>query len=159
MTKKTTAPIKATKAPTRDPKADAKKAETKALVKVKLLEMKAQSESSIAGLMISAKELEEAAQDMDSFDISSNNSEMNRLKNLRDREAKVLEQVGASLSRIDTSKFGICLICGDNIPEMRLIKSPLTFRCVDCQADQELDQKRHKFGGKAVVQDDDSLDD
>lgn len=123
-------------------------------VKMKLEEMKVSTHDSILSLEKEAKVLEENAQDMDSFDISANNSEMNRLKNIRDQKSRYLTQISAALVRINTPMFGICITCEEDIPEKRMLSNPLCSRCLECQEDVEREQKRLKVGGRATIEED-----
>jgi DnaK suppressor protein len=129
-------------------------------VKNKLSQMKITMEESILSIQQEAKVLEENAQDMDSFDISANNSEMNRLKNIRDQKAKQLEQIKSALVRVNTPMFGVCITCEEDIPEKRLLSNPLCSRCLECQEDVEREQKRMSVGGRAsIISDDESKED
>lgn len=123
-------------------------------IEKKLNDMKVNKEEAILALEKEAKVLEENAQDMDSFDISANNSEMNRLKNLRDQNVKQLVQIKAAMTRIHTPMFGVCVTCEEDIPEKRLLSNPLCSRCLECQEDFERDAKRVSVGGRASISDD-----
>ena len=101
----------------------------------------------IDGLKEQAKGLEEASKDMDSFDSSSNNSELNGLKNLQVQHIKKVQTLKSALLRLDQNKFGICLDCEDDIPEKRLMSNPNTLRCVGCQEELEHKQKQHRSPG------------
>lgn len=111
-------------------------------VKTKLEQLKSDTVNSITAIKNEAKSLEEAAADMDSFDLSSNNSEMNRLKNLQTQKNTYLDSIKAALVRVDSGKFGECSDCGDDIPHQRLIKNPMAIRCISCQEDKEHIQKQ-----------------
>jgi RNA polymerase-binding protein DksA len=58
---------------------------------------------------------------------------------LRDRADHQLELVDEALARLDAGTFGICVRCGQAIPEERLAALPWAPRCIDCQrlADRE----------------------
>lgn len=127
-------------------------------VKKKLELMKIQSEESIIAIEKEAKVLEEGAEDMDSFDASANNSEMNRLKNIRDQKSRHLSQIKAAIVRINTPMFGVCVTCEEDIPEKRILSNPLCSRCLECQEDIEREQKRVKVGGRGEVSSEESED-
>lgn len=59
------------------------------------------------------------------------------IRNL-DREASLLRSVQAALGRFDDELFGICLHCGEEIPEKRLKAVPWASHCVGCQ--ERIDQ-------------------
>ena len=46
-----------------------------------------------------------------------------------EQRLKLLE---IALSKIDSSEFGICRICGNPIPEGRLLFRPESSRCINC---------------------------
>lgn len=114
---------------------------------VKLKKMQQDTINSITEMKQEAKSLEEAASDMDSFDLSSNNSEMNRLKNLQTQKLTYLESIKAAIVKMDANKFGECSSCGDDIPKARLLHNPLSIRCLSCQEELEFEQKRGKSRG------------
>lgn len=45
-------------------------------------------------------------------------------------------QIKAALQRIDEGTYGICVQCGEDIPEKRLELLPHTPLCTDCMADR-----------------------
>lgn len=53
------------------------------------------------------------------------------LANQRRRQTE-LERVLAALRRIDSEDFGFCDICGEEIPEPRLMHNPAVTTCVGC---------------------------
>lgn len=111
---------------------------------LKINEMEATTRASIESLHQQAKALEEGSKNMDSFDQSSNNSEMNRLRNLESQANRQLVSIVAAKDRIAKNKFGICLTCEEDIPAKRLLSNPLSIRCIDCQQDLEDSQRIHK---------------
>ncbi len=50
---------------------------------------------------------------------------------LRQAEEK-LRNLNRVLSRVGTSDFGICIKCGNPIPEARMLYRPESLRCVNC---------------------------
>ena len=50
---------------------------------------------------------------------------------LRQAEEK-LKNLQRVLSRVGTSEFGICIKCGNPIPEGRILYRPESLTCVDC---------------------------
>ena len=57
-----------------------------------------------------------------------------------DRDAGELRQIDGALRRLADGTFGICIDCGQDIPERRLHAEPTAARCVKCQ---ELYEKTH----------------
>lgn len=59
-----------------------------------------------------------------------NNKSVNEAA-LRTAETK-LNKLEIALEKVDNSKFGICIRCGQEIPEGRLIIMPESIKCVNC---------------------------
>jgi DnaK suppressor protein len=49
-----------------------------------------------------------------------------------ERELQTLAEIDLSLRRMETGEYGICGVCGENIPVARLNEIPWTRRCVSC---------------------------
>ena len=49
----------------------------------------------------------------------------------------LLQQVIASLKRIETGDYGLCLICDEPVALPRLQAQPHTANCITCQSQQE----------------------
>ena len=43
-----------------------------------------------------------------------------------------LADIDAALQRIEDGSYGVCVTCGEDISEQRLIVRPESFECVDC---------------------------
>ena len=48
-----------------------------------------------------------------------------------------LDEVAEALGRIDSGTYGVCVDCGEAIPEKRLEALPASARCMDCQRKAE----------------------
>lgn len=48
-----------------------------------------------------------------------------------------LDEVDAALARIAVGTYGVCIDCGEAIPEKRLTALPASARCIECQRKQE----------------------
>ena len=48
-----------------------------------------------------------------------------------------LHEVDAALARIAAGSYGVCIDCGEAIPEKRLTTLPASARCIECQRKQE----------------------
>ena len=48
-----------------------------------------------------------------------------------------LNQINSALNRIESGDYGICVDCGIDIPEPRLIANPFALRCVTCEERHE----------------------
>lgn len=60
---------------------------------------------------------------------------------LRGREQKLLKKIEEALERIDTGKYGICDVCGEEIGIKRLEARPVTTMCIECKTEQEEEEK------------------
>jgi DnaK suppressor protein len=60
-----------------------------------------------------------------------NNSAGMAIANI-DRELRTLVEIELSLRRMETGEYGICGVCGEEIPIARLNAIPWTRRCVKC---------------------------
>lgn len=49
-----------------------------------------------------------------------------------ERELRTLGEIDLSLRRMETGEYGICGVCGEQIPLARLHAIPWTRRCVTC---------------------------
>jgi RNA polymerase-binding protein DksA len=49
-----------------------------------------------------------------------------------EREVRTLGEIDLSLRRMNTGEYGICGVCGEEIPLARLNAIPWTRRCVNC---------------------------
>ncbi|MEL5989837.1 TraR/DksA family transcriptional regulator [Microbacterium phosphatis] len=56
--------------------------------------------------------------------------EWSRLAGLSDDARGELRDIDAALERIDAGTYGVCEVCGEAIPEGRLLARPTAARCV-----------------------------
>ncbi len=90
------------------------------------------------------KETEEPSPDP--LDQASNVFDKDFLLRLRDRERKLMLKIKEALERIEDGTFGICEECGEKIAEKRLRARPMATLCIDCKHEQEVLEKRVKYG-------------
>lgn len=64
---------------------------------------------------------------------------------IRDRERRLIFKMKEAIKRIDDGTFGICVDCGEEISEKRLIARPVTTQCIDCKTREE---KIEKLSGR-----------
>tara|TARA_B100000029_G_scaffold447711_1_gene469683 strand:- start:378 stop:770 length:393 start_codon:yes stop_codon:yes gene_type:complete len=57
------------------------------------------------------------------------------------RENSYIKNLEIALERIDTGEFGVCVLCGELIPEERMIEVPNATKCVDCKTKDKLNLK------------------
>jgi RNA polymerase-binding transcription factor DksA len=60
------------------------------------------------------------------------------LDNLSKRDMFILREIDYALEKIKNGYYGICEICGAEIPEERLCAIPWTRYCTECAKNQEL---------------------
>ena len=82
----------------------------------------------------------------DPADRASLEAERNLTLRIRDRERKLRLKIEEALARIGDGTFGICEICEEDISESRLTARPVTTLCINCKADQEVDEEKHNLG-------------
>jgi DnaK suppressor protein len=69
--------------------------------------------------------------------------EANRSFNLRmrERELNLINKIDRALDRLNSGRFGICEVCGEEIGLPRLKARPVTTLCFDCKSAQEEREK------------------
>ena len=70
-------------------------------------------------------------------DIGSDNFEQEFTLSLMENDGVTLEQIEASLERIEEGTYGQCEECGVKIPKARLNAIPYATLCVRCASQQE----------------------
>ena len=56
---------------------------------------------------------------------------------MAESETRELARIDAALERMREDTFGVCIECGENIEEKRLIALPTAARCMSCQEARE----------------------
>ena len=57
------------------------------------------------------------------------------------RENHYIKNLENALERIDSGNFGVCSLCGELIPEERMIEVPNATKCVECKIKDKLNIK------------------
>jgi DnaK suppressor protein len=57
-----------------------------------------------------------------------------------EHEANMLQEIEQALGRLDTGAAGMCVECGKDIPEARLLATPTVKTCIECQERLEKEQ-------------------
>jgi DnaK suppressor protein len=107
-------------------------------IKKKLLKQKQQILEE-AGIMLS--NLPSNSNLSEIGDIASAEIDRNFLLRLRDRERKLLKKIEKAIEKIDNGTYGICEVCGAEIPIERLEARPVTDLCIECKTEQEEAEK------------------
>ncbi|MCK9197673.1 MAG: RNA polymerase-binding protein DksA [Syntrophales bacterium] len=73
----------------------------------------------------------------DPNDRASLESDRNFELRIRDRERKLIAKMREAIQRIDDGTYGVCIGCGGDISEKRLMARPVTTECIECKTKQE----------------------
>ena len=93
-------------------------------------------------LILQKSELESGSRSRGALEIETSPEEFDRIQQTQDRDlvigsldrdAKLLREVRAALSRIEGGVFGICRDCDGVIGMKRLAAVPWTASCIECQ--------------------------
>lgn len=103
-------------------------------VRAELEQVVRESDAAIAALAH-----DEGDVDIDEADVSSELAEADREEALAEAAGGRREEALAALARLDAGTFGICVDCGQPIPEERLLFRPEAARCL---ADQQAFEER-----------------
>jgi len=82
----------------------------------------------------------------DMGDQATAETDRNFILRLRDRERMLLKKIEETIERIDSSDYGICEECGNEIGMKRLEARPVTTYCIECKTRQE-EEERIAEGG------------
>ena len=73
----------------------------------------------------------------DTLDIAASESTRDFSLRLQDRERRLVGKLRQALSRLDDGEYGICIACGEDISEKRLMARPVATHCIDCKTEAE----------------------
>jgi RNA polymerase-binding transcription factor DksA len=62
-------------------------------------------------------------------------------EHLAEHETNLLHEIDAAIGRLESGAIGICVSCGRDIPEARLLATPTVQTCVACQERIEKEQR------------------
>lgn len=68
---------------------------------------------------------------------AQNESMSRNLESLEEKELAVVVAIDEALRKLQTGSYGVCMRCGESIPEKRLEAIPWTPMCVNCAGDAE----------------------
>jgi RNA polymerase-binding protein DksA len=54
-------------------------------------------------------------------------------EHLAEHDIHLLQEIDTALSRLDAGTYGVCVSCGVDIPEARLVATPTVQTCIACQ--------------------------
>lgn len=78
-------------------------------------------------------------------------SDLNFKLHIRNRERRLINKIKAALMRIENGTYGICEMCGEDIPIKRLRVRPVTDFCIECKSAAELQERVLETGGALAM--------
>lgn len=106
-------------------------------MKAVLIEQKKTLLESLAHQSEDMKVLIKTVDSGDEVDVASDVVDGQVLNALGEQDSIRLQQVENALQRINQNKYGICVLCGKEIPQDRLEILPSALMCMPCQSDTE----------------------
>ena len=82
-------------------------------------------------------ELSSAAGDQHLADHASEMLDREVDESLEDNAEDIVREIDAALERIDAGTYGVCMNCGEPIPEERLDAVPYAVLCLSCKREEE----------------------
>jgi DnaK suppressor protein len=73
----------------------------------------------------------------DTSDIATEESDRDLSLRMHDHERVLARQIRNALRRVESGDYGICMTCGDDIAEKRLLAQPTALHCIDCRMELE----------------------
>jgi RNA polymerase-binding transcription factor DksA len=61
-------------------------------------------------------------------------------EHLAEHETHMLHDIDAAIGLLESGGYGICVSCGQDIPEARLVATPTVQTCIECQERIEKEQ-------------------
>jgi DnaK suppressor protein len=78
-------------------------------------------------------------------------SNLNFKLHIRNRERKLINKIKNALMRIENGTYGICELCGEDIPIKRLKVRPVTDYCIECKSAAEIQERVLQSGGALTL--------
>lgn len=101
-----------------------------------LLAMRREVMREISGNTLAAREM--AQGDVpDIGDMSCATYERDVLLNLSEVQRQKVRDIDAALARLEQGEYGVCLGCGEEIPQKRMEVRPFSRYCVECKTEVE----------------------
>jgi DnaK suppressor protein len=69
-------------------------------------------------------------------------------EHLAEHETNLLHEIDAAIGRLDSGAIGICVSCGRDIPEARLLATPTVQTCIECQ--ERIEKEQHTGRGPSM---------
>jgi DnaK suppressor protein len=82
----------------------------------------------------------------DALDLASTESDREFSLRIQDRDRRLLHKIDLALERVEDGSYGVCVACGEDIDERRLMARPVATHCIDCKTEAEqLESRRRAF--------------
>ena len=78
----------------------------------------------------------------DAVDVATAESNREFTLRLQDRDRRLVGKIRSALKRMDEGEYGICIACGEDISERRLMARPVATHCIDCKTEAEQMERR-----------------
>lgn len=78
----------------------------------------------------------------DALDIATEESNREFSLRLQDRDRRLVGKIRQALKRMDEGEYGVCVACGEDISERRLMARPVATHCIDCKTEAEQMERR-----------------
>lgn len=78
-------------------------------------------------------------------DVASAETDKTMQLKIRDRERMLMQKIENALKRLEVGTFGLCERCEEPISEHRLKARPVTTLCIDCKAEMEGLEHKHRY--------------
>lgn len=65
-----------------------------------------------------------------------------------DHETALLHEIDGALGRLESGGYGVCVSCGCDIPEERLLATPTVQTCIQCQ--ERIEKEGHAGRGPTM---------
>jgi DnaK suppressor protein len=87
----------------------------------------------------------EAQVEPDEVDSAMNDLDSDTSRSVVAAREEQLKSINDALERIHQGKYGICIMCGEQIPAGRLLAQPCAIRCVPCR--EQYERSSSSLGG------------
>lgn len=98
----------------------------------------------------------EAVRHADFVDQSAHSIEESVQVRLRQTDSRLLKAIDAALFRIERGTFGVCEVCAESIPAVRLNAVPWARLCRECKEQQDAGEPWHASVPQRLSRDRDS---
>lgn len=73
----------------------------------------------------------------DAVDMASEESSREFALRMHEHELALVREIRGALQRLETGDYGLCVACGEEIAEKRLMARPMATHCIDCKTEAE----------------------